>query len=330
MRALPMDIEECVHTYAPTGQFKCCCDACGNDTKWFMRPDEQACKVRAGNGFKVFMYLHKNMPPPVPSTADSTRFHLSRRLQRYVVPKVYAPADYEEGVLYRQCVLNGLVVVVEVKDDRHSARFSICARYISLSVTKGNQNTRKLRYRHVTCWCRWCSQYSYDQCMKGNAWTAVNLAKAAVPGVEDPEGDRKAALYSTYGVGTLVAILDGGDDDGAALVVYGVLKVAPTRAGQAVRARNILREEWTVKVDILNKMGDEEGGVCFVYNAGTRDVKLPVSALIVPPAGDTRQPRQFLPFQKRTTLETSQGRLELENLLVSRDSSEWIVSLVEL
>ena len=114
-----MDIEECVHTYAPTGQFKCCCDACGNDTKWFMRPDEQACKVRAGNGFKVFMYLHKNMPPPVPSTADSPlRFHLSGWLQRYVVPKVYAPADYEEGVLYRQCVLKGLVVVVEVKDDR--------------------------------------------------------------------------------------------------------------------------------------------------------------------------------------------------------------------
>ena len=133
-------------------------------------------------------------------------------------------------------MLNGLVVVVEAKGDCKQRSIQHMRKVYQLSVTKGNQNTWKLRYRHVTCWCRWCSQYSYDQCVKGNAWTELDLAKAAVPGVEDREGDRKAALYSSAGrVGKLVAILDGGDDDDAPRVVYGVLKVAPTRAAQAVQ-----------------------------------------------------------------------------------------------
>ena len=168
--------------------------------------------------------------------------------------------------------------------------------------------------------------------MKGNAWTEVNLAKAAVPGVEDLERDNKAALYSTVGrAGKSVAILDGGDDDDTPRVVYGVLKVAPTRAAQAMTASNILRGEWMIKVDALSKMGEKEDGGYYVYNADTRDVKLPaVSALIVPPAGDESQPHQFLPFQQRTTMKTAQGSIELGNFLVNRDSHEPIVSFVEI
>ena len=166
----------------------------------------------------------------------------------------------------------------------------------------------------------------------GNVWTVIDLAKATVPGMVDPEGDRRAGLYKTSGgaVEKLVAILDGSHDDDVPVVLYGVLKAEPTRAGQAVRESNIPRGEWVVKVDVLSKMGDEEIGVYYVYNADMTDVKLPVSALIVPPVGDDRQPHQFLPFQKRTTVETQQGRLELENFFVSHESHEHIVSLVEL
>ena len=71
-----------------------------------------------------------------------------------------------------------------------------------------------------------------------------------------------------------------------------------------------------VKVDVFSKMGDEEDGGYYVYNADTRDVKLPVSALIIPPAGDESQPHQFLPFQQRTTMKTVQGSIELGNFLV--------------
>lgn len=46
------NLESYRHVYAPTGQFKCCCDACGNDTKAFMRRSEIASNVRADTAYK--------------------------------------------------------------------------------------------------------------------------------------------------------------------------------------------------------------------------------------------------------------------------------------
>ena len=55
------NLSEYVHTYAPTGQFKCCCDSAGNDTKAFMRRNEIDGKVRATNAWDVFRFLDSKM-----------------------------------------------------------------------------------------------------------------------------------------------------------------------------------------------------------------------------------------------------------------------------
>ena len=61
-----------------------------------------------------------------------------------------------------------------------------------------------------------------------------------------------------------------------------------------------------------------------------RDRNIAVSALIIPPIDDTRQPNQFLKFEKRSVLETQLGTIELENFIVDRDSHEDILSFVDL
>ena len=71
-------LESYCHIYAPTGHFKCCCDACCNDTKSCMR----ACE-----GHLIFKWVDTTMPQPKPDIEkkDTTkRFHITSRHQRYV------------------------------------------------------------------------------------------------------------------------------------------------------------------------------------------------------------------------------------------------------
>ena len=63
MRKELPNINEIVHTFAPTAQFKCCCDSAGNDTKAYMKRAERNGTARANSGGEVFKHLY-HMPQP--------------------------------------------------------------------------------------------------------------------------------------------------------------------------------------------------------------------------------------------------------------------------
>ena len=80
------NIGEVLHTFAPTAQFKCCCDSCGNDTKSWLRKQELSGNIRVTNAWSAFKELHANMGQPKERNRHTSfRFQLSARYHYFVV-----------------------------------------------------------------------------------------------------------------------------------------------------------------------------------------------------------------------------------------------------
>ena len=64
------DLEFLIHTYAPTSNFKCCCDACGADTKRWYRKEEMRETNRCSTALECFLFLANKMPQPSQSRSQ--------------------------------------------------------------------------------------------------------------------------------------------------------------------------------------------------------------------------------------------------------------------
>ena len=79
------NINEYVHTFTPTVQFKCACDSCGNDNKQWLRQEELSGNIRENSAWLAFQAL-KQMPLPQQRIRNfSNRFQIFARHQYFVV-----------------------------------------------------------------------------------------------------------------------------------------------------------------------------------------------------------------------------------------------------
>jgi hypothetical protein len=125
-------------------------------------------------------------------------------------------------------------------------------------------------------------------------------------------GEKTAAWLTSQCKGQVVA-WRGGDAD--VEVEYGVIAEAPSKCKRA--AQGIGKDEWFVKVDVFSNLGNEDG--CYVCCEQKKGQQVPLSLVIVPRDDDTRDPKDFLPSEQRTSLLVSDITLPLTNWLISRE-----------
>ena len=58
------NVDNLIHTFASTSNFKCCCDACGADTKRWYRKAEMDEKDRCSDALQCYLLLANHMPQP--------------------------------------------------------------------------------------------------------------------------------------------------------------------------------------------------------------------------------------------------------------------------
>jgi hypothetical protein len=166
-----VNINEIIHTFAPTAQFKCCCDSAGSDTKTFMRRAEQASKVRANNSWQVFKYLHDNMPKPNPSQNRQSQFKITERHNYYVIREKDLTAEMQE---WRQRADHNVIFLRESVGEKKGQKFNGIRGVYQIRVN--NQvDEQSVLYRNITCACAACIQSNYDACLTDNTWTHKSL-----------------------------------------------------------------------------------------------------------------------------------------------------------
>jgi hypothetical protein len=136
--------EEYIHTFAPTSQFKCCCDSAGNDDKVEIRRLEVSGQVRATNAWEVCCALRDHMPPPLNggTNAMSDRFHIHRRFQRYV-------AREDKLTLEQRCSPD--IVLITPSDGTKEGREMPGIRHIYQFKANKYNIGREICYRTLTC-----------------------------------------------------------------------------------------------------------------------------------------------------------------------------------
>ena len=171
-------LDNVVHTYAPTANFKCLVDSSGADTKRVYRDYEKdSGEDHCGNGYMVYKMLVERMGPPSPATASSGLMHIDRRehyylcnttqVTKYTVDTsdnnviIFSNTKFEEDTTLRQ--LTGI-----------RSRFQIRSH-------KQYPGKNVVYMRCITCSCDNCLTYNYKDCVYNDEedilWTRHNLAK---------------------------------------------------------------------------------------------------------------------------------------------------------
>jgi hypothetical protein len=169
---------EYIHTFAPTAQFKCCCDSSGNDTKAFARREEVAQNLRATNAWELFQYLDQNMPQPAGyDGTQKKQFQLTERFHRYVV--------HEDLMTEEMKIHPKVLKVVPPQGGKDGREIKGIQKIFQMRVTKDlNANDqRKILVRKVACWCSMCVVGSFDNCVcsENSTWVENDLYVVSQP-----------------------------------------------------------------------------------------------------------------------------------------------------
>ena len=170
------NIDEMVHTYAPTAQFKCCCDSAGNDTKMFMKRAERAENVRATNGWEVFKYLHTNMPEPLQKKKNKLQFQLDHRHQLYVIKEEHLQQEMKDWILNTNNP--NIILLKPAQGERDGKGINGMRNIYQLRVSK-DMRDRQIQYRKVTCACAECMKSNYEACLTMSKWKLTDLKKTS-------------------------------------------------------------------------------------------------------------------------------------------------------
>ena len=165
------DLDYLIHTFAPTSNFKCCCDACGADTKRWYRKAEMDEKDRCSDALQCYLLLANYMPQPR-QARENLMMKLHTRHHRFVctaadeeVIRDKLNADYLQSNVDKR---NNLVVV---DDDA----FYLASKMKTLDgITKFHQihfekkssnNRHVVRVRNASCWCSKCLARDFNNCL---------------------------------------------------------------------------------------------------------------------------------------------------------------------
>ena len=169
------NINEIIHTYAPTAQFKCCCDSAGSDTKSFMKRAEKAGQVRANTTWDVFVYLHGHMPKPDPRQSRLSQFKITERNNFYVVRQQELTAEMQE---WMQKPDHNVVFLRESIGEKKGHKITGIRSIYQIRAGE-DMEEQCIMYRNITCACSQCLRSNYHACLTNSTWTPKLLQKEA-------------------------------------------------------------------------------------------------------------------------------------------------------
>ena len=74
-----------------------------------------------------------------------------------------------------------VVVIVEPKGDKENDSIPGIRGLYRLRATGIEKDTRIIQYREVACWCPYCIQSDYSNCLVQSRWESINLDAASKP-----------------------------------------------------------------------------------------------------------------------------------------------------
>ena len=198
------NLSEYVHTFAPTAQFKCACDSCGNDNKQWLRQEELSGNIRASSAWLAFVAL-KQMPSPQQRNRNSSlRFQISARHQYFVA--------YEVSLTSEMRADPNVVVIRPPNGDKDNDSIP-GIRSIYQLRTFGDK--RSIEFRQVACWCPRCIVSDYDNCLVESKWISVDLDA----GTSKPKRINKCSVCKQPGHNKKSILCVGRSDVGSAVPI---------------------------------------------------------------------------------------------------------------
>jgi hypothetical protein len=165
---------EVLHTFAPTAQFKCCCDSCGNDTKSWLRKQELSGNIRVTNAWSAFKEMHANMGQPGKRNRHTSfRFQLSARYHYFVV---YANMQTDEMKTHDR-----VITCITPHGTKGGKDIVGIRGMYQLRAIESDAATRMIFFRKIACHCKYCVISNYVNCLiksEWKKWKSLDLFKA--------------------------------------------------------------------------------------------------------------------------------------------------------
>ena len=303
------DLDFLIHTYAPTSNFKCCCDACGADTKRWYRKEEMRESDRCSNALQCYLLLANKMPQPSQSRSQLTMRLWSRSHFFVCTPddeaatRLALEEDFEETG--RDKRRNYIVVNdAEFYDKAKTKTLEGIMRFHQLIFQKKDTNKHAVQVRLATCSCTNCLAMDFQNCFlkedKGRLFYKRQLVDQDMSYVlnffgkhetEDDEGRKKLAILrkkewlSLKGQSTVIVGLDLGDGD----VQLGIMQSRPEKADSdeefstGTYVTSLLKGSYYFPVKLLVKLDlSQSRGVPNCYLPIDTVQKVPLHCIIPP------------------------------------------------
>jgi hypothetical protein len=183
------NLERLIWTHAPTAQFKCCCDSCGNDTKVWLRKEVRTKGQDLTNAWECFKHIDKHMPQPRQDTlseqGESKQWKISARHHLFLC----TPAQYAESQEIKDYDSAKIIVCQQPAEENKNNSKSILGIRSTYQFANfaADGDTRTIQIRQFPCFCSSCIKHDYDNCIKKHIvkpWKAKVLLKptaAVVP-----------------------------------------------------------------------------------------------------------------------------------------------------
>jgi hypothetical protein len=149
------DLDNFIHTYAPTSCFKCCCDNEGGCNKRCLDWLELTCQIRANTAFLCFKALVEKQP-------KLSRLHDDQRKLMTITSRTHyfvIDAKWREHALYAG-VENIVFTNFEAEEVNATKVVGIKSLYQLRSDKSGT-----LYRRDTACWCSSCIKGDFETCL---------------------------------------------------------------------------------------------------------------------------------------------------------------------
>ena len=313
------DLDFLIHTYAPTSNFKCCCDACGADTKRWYRKEEMRESERCSSALQCYLLLANKMPQPSQSRSQ-LRMRLWSRSHFFVctpddeeATRKALEEDYKDTGVDKR---NNYIIVndAEFYDKARTKTLDGIMRFHQLIFQKKGSNKHAVQVRLATCSCTSCLAMDFQNCFLkqdiGRLFYKRQLVDQDMSYIldffgkyekEDDEGKKKLAILGKNewlklkGQSTVIVGLDLGDGD----VQLGIMQSRPEKADSdeefsiGTYATALLKGSYYFPVKLLVKLDlSQSRGVPNCYLPIDTIQKVPLHC-IIPPYVEEGQVRSF-------------------------------------
>jgi hypothetical protein len=184
-----LNVHEIVHTFAPTAQFKCCCDSAGNDTKAYMKRAERNGSARANSGWEVFKHVF-HMPQPKENNGKTTQFKISKRSNRFVVKEQHLTDEMKQW----RDTTGGVLLLRESVGKKKGNKIKGIRTVYQIRASK-DMRDQNIMFRNITCACAKCVVSNYDACLTASKWITTDLTPSSARHQGDDSGGESEQTF---------------------------------------------------------------------------------------------------------------------------------------